>query len=57
VKERVYAASLVVIDAGQPVERPGGIEQRDAAARDDTFLDSGARSMCKTSFQFFRAML
>ena len=38
----VDAAGLVVIAAGQAVERPGGVEQSDAAARDDAFLDRGA---------------
>ena len=38
----VDAAGLVVIGAVQALERLGGVEQSDAAARDDAFLDRGA---------------
>src|SRR5688572_29746061 len=38
----VDAAGLVVVDAGEAVELLAGIEQSDAAARNDAFLDRGA---------------
>ena len=38
----VDAAGLVVIGALEALERLGGVEQRDAAAGDDAFLDRGA---------------